>query len=305
MTKKNGKIFVQIAAYRDSELNKTVEDCINKCSDPARLTFGVCEQVMSDDERLRIWYDSTIVTVHALQSKGCCWARATCNNMYQGEEYTLQIDAHMRFQQDWDLIMEEQLLSAPSAKPIISVYPHMYWKSDDGGYDFGRTAPPISIALTRFFDDGMLTIEPKVHEFETELWRARVLAAGFMFTYGSFIDEVPYDDELYFIGEEITMSIRAWTNGWDIFHPKICPLFHWFCRDKAPRNETDNNASEHIALSVAKTLAMLRGDQIERYGFGTVRSLADYEGYAGINFKTGVISDETAQGLQPEEWEPK
>jgi len=39
--------------------------------------------------------------------------------------------------------------------------------------------------------------------------RARFISAHFSFSIGNFVSEIPYDPDLYFIGEEITLSIRA------------------------------------------------------------------------------------------------
>ena len=37
-------IFIQIAAYRDSELKKTLRDCIVKAAFPQNLVFSICWQ---------------------------------------------------------------------------------------------------------------------------------------------------------------------------------------------------------------------------------------------------------------------
>ena len=50
-------------------------------------------------------------------------------------------------------------------------------------------------------------------------FRARFLSAGFLFAPGTFVREVPYDPELYFLGEEAAMTLRAFTHGYDLFHP--------------------------------------------------------------------------------------
>jgi len=40
--------------------------------------------------------------VNARFSQGVCWARAQTQSVVAGEEYTLQIDSHTRFEPDWD-----------------------------------------------------------------------------------------------------------------------------------------------------------------------------------------------------------
>jgi len=47
-------------------------------------------------------------------------------------------------------------------------------------------------------------------------FRARFLAAGFLFAPGCFVQEVPYDPELYFMGEKSAMTVRAFTHGYDL-----------------------------------------------------------------------------------------
>ena len=41
---KKGKIFVQIASYRDPELLPTIEDMLKKAKNPENLVFGICWQ---------------------------------------------------------------------------------------------------------------------------------------------------------------------------------------------------------------------------------------------------------------------
>jgi len=44
------KIFVQIAAYRDPELIKTIKSCIENAGNPKNLTFGIARQFHPDDK---------------------------------------------------------------------------------------------------------------------------------------------------------------------------------------------------------------------------------------------------------------
>ncbi len=61
--------------------------------------------------------------------------------------------------------------------------------------------------------------------------RARFVSAHFLFTLGAFVNDVPYDPELYFHGEEIMLAIRAFTHGYDLFHPPEHILWHEYTRD--------------------------------------------------------------------------
>ena len=81
--------------------------------------------------------------------------------------------------------------------------------------------------------------------------RARFLAAGFLFTIGSFVEEVPYDPELYFFGEEIAMTLRAYTHGYDLFHPHQVLVWHDYVRSYATRHWDDHAPDDKSAATIA------------------------------------------------------
>jgi [Skp1-protein]-hydroxyproline N-acetylglucosaminyltransferase len=66
---------------------------------------------------------------------------------------------------------------------------------------------------------------------------APFVAAGFFFAEASFLHEVPFDPFLpwIFMGEEISMSARLWTSGYDIFSPTINVLNHYYVRRHYPK----------------------------------------------------------------------
>ena len=101
------KIFIQIASYRDPELVKTIKSAIENAKKPQNLVFGIARQFHPDDKfddlseyngdkRFRI------LDIPYNESKGACWARHLIQQLYKDEKYTLQIDSHMRFAQNWD-----------------------------------------------------------------------------------------------------------------------------------------------------------------------------------------------------------
>ena len=124
--REDGRIFVQIASYRDPEMIPTVEDMIAKAKYPERLTFGIVWQYDSSEDIT--YFDNrenfTVDKYHYYESEGLGWARNKTNKLWKGEQYTLQIDSHHRFVQDWDEIVLEDynqaLLFAP--KPIITTF---------------------------------------------------------------------------------------------------------------------------------------------------------------------------------------
>jgi hypothetical protein len=103
---------------------------------------------------------------------------------------------------------------------------------------------------------------------------------------------VPYDPELYFLGEEITMTLRAFTSGYDLFHPCNRIVWHDYIRAYAKRHWEDHTSSNQVERewgeldlrSKDKINRLLAGQPVESCGLGSVRSLAEYEAYAGLSF---------------------
>ena len=95
-TSGDGRIFIQIASYRDPLLESTVQDCIDHADHPENLVFSICRQFHPEDkfDTLDKWRKDKrfrIQDVNYKDAQGVCWARHAVQQQYQGEEYTLQL----------------------------------------------------------------------------------------------------------------------------------------------------------------------------------------------------------------------
>ena len=123
---KEETIFIQIASYRDPELPKTINDCIENANRPENLRFGICRQSKPGDEFDRLpGYENDprfkIIDVDWKDARGVCWARNIVQNEYDGETYTLQLDSHHRFAPGWDTLsidMMKQLQKKGYENPL-------------------------------------------------------------------------------------------------------------------------------------------------------------------------------------------
>src|SRR5205823_5485899 len=137
--------------------------------------------------------------------------------------------------------------------------------------------------------------------------RARFLSAHFLFAPGEFVAEVPYDPELYFIGEEITLAVRAYTHGYDLFHPPEVIVWHEYTRNYRTKHWDDHlkvhgverEWHERDRDSLVRVRQFLAEPQVGPFGLGTARSFADYQAYAGISFEHRKIQEYTRQELEP------
>ncbi len=300
------RIFISIAAYRNSELGPTLADARAKAAHPENLTFGVCWQHGPEETppaefsacRLRL------IGLDWRESRGACWARAEVMKLWEGEDWFLQIDSHHRFAENWDALLLAEAEATGVAKPLLTA----------GAAPYEPPGPPppgapTHITFDRFDDDGILYqgaayLDPNR---EKRPFRARFLSAHFLFAPGSFVLDVPYDPELYFHGEEISLALRAFTHGYDLFHPSRHILWHHYGRlDRAKHwgdHQRANGAStewfERDALSRRKLQRLFLEGEQGRFGCGVVRSLADYEAFAGLDFRARTVSETTRRGDEP------
>ena len=305
---KNGKIFIQIASYRDPELLNTIKDCIEKSDNSQNLVFGLCWQHSKDDkwDNLDEYLDDPrfkIVDVDFNESKGACWARNSLQQQYDGEQYTFQLDSHHRFIEGWDtelINMLEGLIEKGHKKPLLTSYISSYNPENDPE---GRVNVPWLMNFDRFIPEGAVFFLPATipnWETLTEPVPARFYSAHFAFSLGSFVEEVPHDPEYYFHGEEISIAVRAYTHGYDLFHPHKIIAWHEYTRKGRTKQWDDDktwgNKNSNSHLRNRKLFGM---DGLEKdidfgiYDFGTERTLEDYERYSGVSFKKRAVQQYT------------
>ncbi len=305
---KNGKIFIQIASYRDPELIKTLDDCIDKADKPEKLVFGICWQHSDEDEWDNIdkYKDDKrfkIVDVDYKDSKGACWARNTLQQEYTNEEYTLQLDSHHRFIEGWDtelIKMLKGLQKKGHKKPLLTSYISSYNPENDPE---GRVKVPWLMNFDRFIPEGAVFFLPATipgWQDMTEPIPGRFYSAHFAFSLGSFVKEVPHDPEYYFHGEEISIAVRAFTHGYDLFHPHKIIAWHEYTRKGRTKQwDDDKTWGDRNTNSHLRNRKLFEMDGLEKdidfgiYDFGTERTLEDYERYAGVNFKKRSVQEYT------------
>jgi glycosyltransferase involved in cell wall biosynthesis len=221
------KIFIQIASYRDPQLVPTIEDAISKSKHPKNLVFGIARQYHPEDkfDDLSSYEEDKrfrVLNIPHEESKGVCWARNQVQQLYGGEEYTLQIDSHMRFDQDWDQRLIDMLSGLQDKgykKPLLTGYVSSFDPENDPD---NRIQEPWRMVFDRFIPEGVVFFLPETipgWRDLTEPITARFYSAHFCFTLGQFSTEVQHDPEYYFHGEEISIAVRAYTHGYDLFHP--------------------------------------------------------------------------------------
>jgi hypothetical protein len=308
------KIFVQIASYRDPQLVPTIKDMLANAKKPKNLVLGIVRQFSPEDgfdnlDEFRQDKRFKILDIPYQDAKGVCWARHQVQQLYGGEEYTLQIDSHMRFVKDWDDILIKMIKGLQKdgyKKPLLTGYVPSFDPENDPA---GRAQDAWRMVFDRFIPEGAVFFLPETIPGWREMTKpitARFYSAHFCFTLGQFSHEVQHNPEYYFHGEEISIAARAYTWGYDLFHPHIPVVYHEYTRKGRTKQWDDDKTwgqKNNLSHLTNRKLFGMDGETQEGhdgpYGFGSVRTLRDYEKYAGILFGKRSVQKETLDKKYP------
>mmetsp|Transcript_8541 Transcript_8541/g.17859 ORF Transcript_8541/g.17859 Transcript_8541/m.17859 type:complete len:603 (-) Transcript_8541:399-2207(-) len=309
-------IYVAIASYRDYQCRDTVTSIFSRAKNPQRVRVGVVDQIVEGEDgpcdapyapcssdpnqMLCRWKDRLdVFQVDAPLAIGPVFARHLGHRMYRGEYYYMQSDAHVTFTQDWDEDIVSQQEATGDEMAVLSTYltdiegsidpatgrslrdtrPIMCntdYEDGQGNKYLRHGSQPEAVPTVR----GMPQLQP--------YW-----AAGYSFSRGHFVVNVPYDfyQPMIFQGEEMSIGIRGFTIGYDFYAPERSVCFHHYANGaNAPkRNRVKHfwENSNQYAGSGVKAMYRLLGivhmnpeidgemwDHIEeeKYGLGGVRT---------------------------------
>ncbi|KAL7518109.1 hypothetical protein ACHAWX_005439 [Stephanocyclus meneghinianus] len=265
------------------------------------------------------------ITMDYRQSTGPCYARHLAQTLHLGEDYVLQIDSHMRFRPNWDAYLIHQLqkchmptsLGTPrmtkdsNNKPraVLTAYPPNY-DAPDGPGPNAETRGTVLVPW-KFGVDGMLRQKGRLLRpgyTNNELSNpgsdrndnipCLLFAAGFNFFHSTLLDCCPYDHKLHglFFGEEISMAVRLYTHGYDLFSPPLTVCYHqWKRNPMRTRDISDMTEDNRKRLASQKEASLdvvrmqLRG--LGR-GLGQHRSARQFSDELGVDFdKCSLLPD--------------
>lgn len=309
----NQNIFVSLASYLDPMLFFTLNQAVSKAAHPERLRFAVVDQHYASQRAAiaALPYAGLIRYVHVQvqDTLGVSWARNLAYSLYDGEQYLLQIDSHTCFEPGWDESLRRQhgQVLELSPKPILSTYPYRF-DMVDGAPHYTPPEGKTVLVLRPHPDtplqpggDVVLRFIAK-HLFTDRPVAGCHIAGGFVFCHGSFIDEVPYDPYLYFHGEEQSLAVRAYTRGWDVYHPLHVPLYHLYKAANTP-HETHHwhGAVDQLRAFSGAYLTVRAAERLKRllcgdglpgaYGLGSERNMAQFAAMSGIDYRSGAVAD--------------
>jgi hypothetical protein len=245
-------IFISLASYRDPECRPTVENIFERARLPNRIRVAIIDQRADDEDpfcnrpqkecqedpeqvlcRYQHLIDYREYDAHLMV--GPTFARHIGHRMYRGEHFSMQVDSHVRFVEHWDEDIIAQWNSAGDEMAVLTTYMSDVINSIDP-VTHKSTRVNRAVMCNALFDGVGDTTEhvrfsvqpnnkPRIQSSPMlePFW-----AAGFSFARGHFVVQVPYDAHLplVFQGEEISMSVRGFSYGYDFFAPVRNVAFH-------------------------------------------------------------------------------
>lgn len=309
-------IFVNLASYRDTLCETTLTEIFTQADNPQHIFVGICQQnAPSDPECIPPnfpWRSNIrIIRISNLESRGVIYARYLANTLYESETYVCQLDSHLHMHKSWDTICKDtmqQLILSGVKKPILSYYSKSYEEapSDSNYATVDATVTQICHAIYNK-DLNMLSLDgagvlpsplqPKLVPF---------IAGGFFFSLSKFIHEVPLDPKLEFtfVGEEMSLSLRAYTYGYDVYSPTKNIVFHKYTRADMPKVWTDQSHSDK-GIATLRYIMGLTSDNPNnidlntyRYYIGNERSVDSFYKLIGFDPVTKTISRDFCTDLK-------
>jgi hypothetical protein len=173
--------------------------------------------------------------------------------------------------------MFERLKEGGVPKPLITGYLPPYDPRNDPR---GRSSEPLAIEpLSR--ERGLLVylVARRVPEWQSLAAPvpARFSSLHFAFAAGSFNEELAHDEDVYFFGDEVVLALRAFTHGYDLFHPHYVLGWHLYDRTATRTTHWDDHADyrERNDRSCERIRDIFLG--VAEDALGSRRTLEDYE----------------------------
>lgn len=300
-------IFIQIPSYRDHELPITIKNAIDMASGTNTLVFGVHNCILypgevSVDIDAPDWVEIRYLESIAPENIGLQLSRYLANQQYSNEDFYLQIDSHMRFVKNWDLVAIKSLTKFQDlgiAKPLLTGYPGNYWYSDSGELRDKLNSQVTRISFQEFPDQFKSTLIPSqlASLLPEGCGFTASVSGGAIFTIGEFAAIEP-NKKIAFWGEEVLIAARAFTHGFTLLAIDDQFLWHLYYGEGGVEKNRRHHCWQDwpelwgpLDLESREEVKRIFNYQIIGEGaLGSERSLADYELFAGLDFSAGEVT---------------
>ena len=250
-------IFVSIASFRDAELTNTLYSLLSQAKDLSKIYVCILSQDEDDKHpKLESLFDLfnvsdyTYKKINYLDSSGVGYARNYIQQFIKPEhDFFFQIDSHSRFAENWDLMLIEdynKCLNKWGQEVILTSYPQGYDYDEHGNTYSSKFEKPTAVKGV-ISDNEILKYNCRYTEYlgDDAGFISGYFCAGMVFGKTESFLSTRYDPEIYFNGEEQTLSVRFYEKGVKLISPPRNYIFHDYSGKKRKR-QWDGDQDLHI-----------------------------------------------------------
>jgi [Skp1-protein]-hydroxyproline N-acetylglucosaminyltransferase len=307
-------IYLSLCSYKDFECIHTLDNLFEMAEFPNRIVVGLIQQNDENDiycTNDRFKSQIRRIDVPADKAKGPTIARNMAQSLFQNEDFFFQIDSHLRFVKHWDTKLIEMYKKIANKigndKVVLSHYTKAIeqYKEyldnvDKSNADIHQNVPTI---CKSFFNERDMISFLGAHELKRKDYPIRnpYIAAGFIFAPNKFVKDVPIIPlSDIFVGEEILLSIQAFTNGYDVYTPNENIVFHKYTREGEPKfwdSKKYSSKQEQINHKLILDLINGKENELSKY-LGNDRTLTQFFEFAGIDIKKKKVEKDFCEEVK-------
>ena len=290
-------IFISVPAYCDPDLKRTIATALKYADHPENIYIGLVQQC---DKKQRLSFDSPQIRSMWMpkeDARGVGLARNLALQMYEDEEFYLQVDSHMIFPQGWDTkVIRSYILArdvAETEKVCINQWPRRFDIDDGGIVKFLKGEPPMKNVVQKKNRELFHPVKYRFDDVRSNVpEESTCMNAGYIFAPGNYVSEIPPDPAISFWGEEMVTSMRAWTRGWRFYAPKLWLSAHRYKRGgKVHRIQDQKQLYAQLSeVSHDKQLDIWTEKEMGSvFGSPYRGAVDDYSKFVGIDLKEAYI----------------
>lgn len=310
----NKKILVSMLAYREKDLLGAVRSLWDNAKYKENIIFSIVSEQSRDD----LHPDLSFIPESQLfyfkldlsEYRGVMWSRWKTASVDVDYDYFFQTCGHNIFVKDWDEISISEFQKAEEmaghSKVILTISGPEYAIADDGrimidDVPSGRTINSYHRHINDDYTPGYGF--PNIDWFHDDLLEPAVYWQGsYIFTHKSYLQEVPFDPDMSYHGEEIYLTVQSWCRGWRFWAtPKII-YYHLTVKkypgEDEPRHVThrpwaDKNKDEfwkQSSRSMIRLNRLLSGELDGTYGNISRDQVLKFCEVSGLNKKWTIIN---------------
>ncbi|CAI5747540.1 unnamed protein product [Peronospora destructor] len=332
------KLFVGLSVFRDGfRCAKTILTGFQRANNPKSISFGVVDQVNSSDQKCldefcimaqKVWPDQgkcpfkdqiRVDERSPNESRGPTLARHYQQKLIQDEDFCLQLDGHSIFTNGWDQNLLKEWKGIRNEMAVITTYIHHIhnFVAENGDNKLPKELDLPHLCTTMRGTNGLVRNVGASVIGESKMPQLQALwGAGFSYSKCHAEKRVPVDSHMLWVfdGEEFMRASRLWTHGYDMYSPSKLGsvVYHNYTSvparfESIPVDQSLKDREEKMGINRFKVLVgqpfvgRVTTIELDKYGFGNVRTFRQYLEFCGVTFEEGK---KDAESCEQRHWVP-